>query len=626
MKFAEKYEIAEMVTSGRVTTFLARDRATQESLVVYTFECVGAGAKELSTASIIARFCKLAPNPPGMIVKAGFDEPSSSAFIATKMPDQASLERWVKAYQSFGQPVSPLTPAADSPLQHDPFAKAEHDTGADATMELNAFEVKSAMSKGTPKAPDPADTNASDAFALGGGAGSSKSGGEFTRLFREVNAFQPLQSSKPPAPSKTNNATDAMFGKPGSSSLGAEKPAPKPEAPAPAESSPGSFTREFMGLSAQTDAKQSASPSPAAPPKTEPGSFTREFMAFSQPAAKAPEKPAEVAPPRPAASSSATNFDSIFGKPSAPAMPEPNEAQAGPGEFTKFFQDPFEHPGAPARPISMPDITAPPPQKQAGAFTQMFGPDDVKAAMSQAPPAPVEGPNSSARSFTQIFGNTPGKGSTLGSSTLDTDPNTKASIFDRPSSPPPSFSTPRFEPPAPAPPPAATVLPPDPFRPAISSTPVAPPVNSMFSPTPAPTPAPSPMFGGGGSRPGSVDATNIFRTPSAEAPAAEPVRGGPSEFTMFLSKSQLDASLAGAGGAPPPPVEAPPPPPPPPSPFQFTPPAPPKMPKAPAIKAPKIPGLAEVPKAPASIWPLITVLVALLAIGGMLVMYFVLKH
>jgi len=87
MKFAEKYEIVEMVTSGRVSTFLARERATQDAVVVYTFECVGTGASDLSTASIIARFCSLAPNPPGMIVKAGFDEPSSSAFITTKMPD-----------------------------------------------------------------------------------------------------------------------------------------------------------------------------------------------------------------------------------------------------------------------------------------------------------------------------------------------------------------------------------------------------------------------------------------------------------------------------------------------------------------------------------------------------------
>ena len=67
MKFADKYEILEMVTSGRVSTFLARERASQEAVVVYTFECVGTGASELSTASIISRFCALAPNPPGML-------------------------------------------------------------------------------------------------------------------------------------------------------------------------------------------------------------------------------------------------------------------------------------------------------------------------------------------------------------------------------------------------------------------------------------------------------------------------------------------------------------------------------------------------------------------------------
>src|SRR5579863_6814393 len=67
MKFADKYEILEMVTSGRVSTFLARERASQEAVVVYTFECAGTGAGELSTASIISRFCALAPNPPGII-------------------------------------------------------------------------------------------------------------------------------------------------------------------------------------------------------------------------------------------------------------------------------------------------------------------------------------------------------------------------------------------------------------------------------------------------------------------------------------------------------------------------------------------------------------------------------
>lgn len=595
MKLAEKYEIAEMVTSGRVTTFLARDRATQEALVVYTFECSGTGAKELSTASIIARFCSLAPNPPGIIVKAGFDDASSSAFIATKMPDEAALQGWVKAYQSFFKPA--IAPAADSPLVQDPFAKSDHDTGADATMELNAFEVKSAISRSAPpQAPEPEEVGTTDAFTIGGGK-PAQSGGEFTRLFREVNAFQPVQSSKPPAPAKPVKATDAMFGqKLGGAPLGGEK-SPQPTPPAQAESSPGSFTREFMGLAAEPTPKPSA-PAPATP-KSEPGSFTREFMAFSQPAPQS-EKPAEFSAPKPAGSP-ATSFDNIFGKP--PASPaEAEDPKAGPGEFTRFFQDPFEHPAAPAKPIAMPDITTAPPQKQAGAFTQMFGPGDLKAAAS--PPA-IEDQGAAPGSFTQIFGDVSGgKPSPLGSSTLDANPPARPSMFD----------------PVPAPP-APTVPAPDPFRPAISSTPVAQPVNPFFSPTPSPQPPAANPFA---SRPGSVDATNVFRAPTADAPPVEPVRSGPSEFTMFLSKSQLDASLAAERGVAPPPVAAPPPPPP--APFQFTPPPPPAMPKAPAVKMPKMPGLADAPKPPASIWPLVTVLVALFAIAAMLVMYFALKH
>lgn len=602
MKFAEKYEIAEMVTSGRVTTFLARDRATQEALVVYTFECAGTGARELSTASIIARFCALAPNPPGMIVKAGFDEPSSSAFIATRMPEQAALQGWVKAYQAFGKPAAAAPP--ESPLVQDPFASPEHDSSADATMELSAMEVKSAMSRSAPpQAPEPDASGSTDAFSVGGGAKPGQSGGEFTRLFREVNAFQPLQSSKPPAPAKTANATDAMFGqKLGGAPLGGEKSAP-PAPAAPAEPSPGSFTREFLGLSAEPAAKPSAPAAPAPPvaAKSEPGSFTREFMAFSQPAPRN-EKPAEFSAPSKSAPP-ATSFDNIFGKPAATPSPEEEEAKAGPGEFTRFFQDPFEHPAAPQKPMAMPDITAAPPQKQAGAFTQMFGPGDLKAAAS--PPAPViEEQGAAPGSFTQIFGDVSGgKGTPLGSSTLDTNPPARPSMFD------------------PAPPaPPGPVAPPDPFRPAISSTPVAQPVSPLFSPTPAPQPPAANPFAG---RPGSVDATNIFRAPGADAPPVEPVRGGPSEFTMFLSKSQLDASLASERGAAPPPVAAPPPPP---APFQFTPPAPPKLPKAPAVKMPKVPGMAEVPKPPSSILPLVTVLIALFAIAAMLVMYFALKH
>src|SRR5438270_1785305 len=108
MNFGDRYEITEMVTTGRVSTFVARDRNSEEPVVVYTFECPGAGIGDLSTASIIARFAALAPSPPGIIVKAGFDQATSSAFITTKMPERTQLNDWVRGYQAFGKGPAPI--------------------------------------------------------------------------------------------------------------------------------------------------------------------------------------------------------------------------------------------------------------------------------------------------------------------------------------------------------------------------------------------------------------------------------------------------------------------------------------------------------------------------------------
>src|SRR5215469_14674672 len=113
MKFAERYEIQEMVTSGRVSTFIARDCNSQEPVVVYTFEVTGTPSADLNTASIIGKFATLAPIPAGIILKAGFDEASSSAFITTKMLDSAVLQQWVGAYHNF---VKTATPPPSPPV------------------------------------------------------------------------------------------------------------------------------------------------------------------------------------------------------------------------------------------------------------------------------------------------------------------------------------------------------------------------------------------------------------------------------------------------------------------------------------------------------------------------------
>ncbi len=656
MKFADKYEILEMVTSGRVSTLLARERTTQEPVVVYTFECEATGASELSTASIIARFCALAPNPPGIIVKAGFDEPSSSAFITTKMPDPVALQEWVRAYQSFakpGQPASSPVPKVSSPA-------------SDATAELSAAEVRAVLARsGSPRNQPPKDPppieeigERTAAFSIGDLApgesqsGSSQSGspepaGDFTRLFREVNAFQPLQSpaaaksTGTPTPAKPSDATNALFGEPsGTAFPSRETFAPPPSTP-PA-SSPGSFTREFMALSSDKgELEKSKTPvAPPAAPKT-PGSFTQEFMAVSPQQIESSdgpvEKPGQFPPPAQNSVLSSTMFGSIFGPPSKSESPsassepsstasssnvfaEADSQKGGEGEFTNFFGgSPFAQPGPPPeKPFQVPDLaSSTPPRQQAGDFTRMFGRDDIEPKDSTPLPSIEEA--STPGSFTQIFSEpAPGRAQ-LGSSTLETNPGFR-----------PSSSEPAPVPPSP------------PFQAHGGTASPAPPAQDFFAPrTPPPAPAvPDPLFT---NRSGAREATEVFRAPGSQAPPFEEVASGPSEFTRIISGRQLQDMLSGAppvpgasgGAAGPPPAFAPPPIPQP-GPFSYAPPPPPPPPamKYPPLAAPPAPALPAVPRPafppaaakPASFWPLIAVLTILIAIGAMLVMYFALKH
>lgn len=617
-----------MVTSGRVSTFLARERASQEAVVVYTFECAGTGAGELSTASIISRFCALAPNPPGIIVKAGFDELSSSAFITTKMPEAVALKAWVGAYQAFAKPGT--EPGASPAEAGSLAAKQTSGRTGDETAELSATELRALLAKTGPSPKRPPVENAAQnlggvtaAFSLDTAAPAApQSAGEFTRLFREANTFEPVQSNRAPAVlpvSKPSDATDAIFGELlGGSPLGGHKaaaPVPPKATPTPAEPSPGSFTREFMGLSSEKPAP-AGEPRTPAPPQKEPGAFTREFMAVSQQDFQKSEPPSRREPPpqRPVSSpAQATSFESIFGA-STPAESGGGQAdnqKSGAGEFTSFFRDPFESPGAPEKPIVVPDVASSAPAKPpVGDFTRMFGRDEINAMQAAPPPSQEpEPPPASPGSFTQMFGQPPAgkktQGSQLGQSTLGTSPNVR-----------PSFLEPSGVPPAPADPPRrATPIP-------------AAPSDSIFSRTPTPPPVNQPFM----SRPGSNEATDVFRMPGGDAPPVEPAPSGPSEFTVFLSRSQVNAAMA-----PPPPgpsvpaPTSPPPPAPQPPPFQFTPPPPPpppamKMPVAPAPPAvPAVPAPAAPPKA-AGFWPLIVVLTVLFAIAAMLVMYFALKH
>ncbi len=599
MKVADKYEILEMVTGGRVSTFLARDRATQEPVVVYTFECAGTGAAELSTASIIARFCAVALGPPGIIVKAGFDELSSSAFITTKMPDPVVLKDWIRAYHSALSAPAPGAVAPGTP--------GKIDAVAPETSEIDPTEVKEAWEKSNRPSNQLPDSmgEGTSTFSIGSPVeGSRRSSEDLTRLFREAKAFQPLPAGVP-LRSRDSEVADSIFGGPPKSGF------PMPEKPAPPSSAPGAFTKEFLAISGETgdpariDTPGSSSP----PPQKEPGAFTKEFLAVSQPpgwANQGDDPPQPATPPAP--------FRGRYGPPSS-STPSSNDSgreseieKNGAGDFTSLFGNPFNQPGLPDRPIHLPDMeVAQSPKPQTGDFTSVFGREDIAPSQedsaSALEPEPRPAP---AASFTQIFadGVFPKGGAQLGSSTLDTHPSLRP--IPDPILPP--------SPPVRSPLPSMTLSP----QPDFFSQPIPPPL------PPAPSATDRPFQ----SRTSSSGATETLKTPGGEAPSVEEMPSGRSEFTMFVSRRELITSLPpespatdskGSAFAWPPKPVAPAPPP-------LAPPQPPAI-NSPVAAPPPAPQFAApaVPKA-ASYWPLITVLTILIAIGAMLVMYFVIKR
>ncbi len=148
----------------------------------------------------------------------------------------------------------------------------------------------------------------------------------------------------------------------------------------------------------------------------------------------------------------------------------------------------------------------------------MFGREDIGRGESAPLPRLDSAPAAPAGSFTQMFGQSPSapperpsQSSQLGAATLGTSPNVRASFQDSSS-----------------------------LNPTPAPTPPPPLADSFFSrtPTPGAPPVNQPVV----NRAASM--TDAFRMPTADAPPIEQAPSGPSEFTVFLSRSQLNASLA----------------------------------------------------------------------------------
>jgi hypothetical protein len=627
MKFLNKYELMEPVTSGAVETFVAREISSGERVIVHMF----AGSEVLPDKPALQWALQslrgLAPTPMGSVIEGGRYEQTSHAYLVTKFPaDPVALQHWIRFYR----------------LQ------------AEATQPTLGTPVPLAPTIGT----EPEQ------------AGSEKTNrqpvGEFTRaFFGSTTADVGSQS-----PSASNTLPERKV--PSADDNWSRKPA-------------GAFTKEFLsGLDLGPEIKKSSEPEVAAKEPRKPQSFTAEFLlggneghrAEGKKAPTAREnsisalfgtptpKPTPMAPQPPAASQKRVN-DPLDFSASAP--------KAGTGEFTKFFRGPFGGQSSSGAPADIPATPPSRPKERVGEFTQLFGssskslPGKESGALLE-PAAPTQSGN-----FTEVFG--PAKRSAdltrdvpaSGPSVPPTDISWNEPTPSQAGRPDPSFAVEAKDR-------AATFREPGTPLGSSASTHVAGGGSTAIfaneiawdRPAPArPAPAAEGPAGEVSRNVGSVPeagisapmggvksgATSVF-TPPGSGPAAPPVAvpSGPSEYTRIISPpkpapNEEEKPVPPAPASPAfslPQVAMPPMPMPPASaPAMPHPQAPqpphvqlPHMPQPmpmhvpmPAMQAPQVP---QVPQAPQGkkipYWPLIITMNVLLIVAVALILYFALKH
>jgi hypothetical protein len=315
MKFGEKYELLESLTTGVIETFAANDKVRGERVLVHIVECPAQKPDQTAAEWALESFRRLAPEPPGPILESG-KYGTQYAYVVTKPADDTALKAWVRRYE----------------LQ------------AQETKETKVHAVRAEISS-PPPAPPSALTEPAPAA------------GTMTQLFRDFDSLAKAKSpsvpSVPPAPRPIPSTS-----MPGESGLHAAMPwdppsvkvsppameraeAARPNSPMPAlpdsqispakdSSKPGEFTNFFQGPF-RGDAPSevpSFSSQPLEPPQKKVGEFTALFGQMGAP----PTAP-DASPNKPVGSFTALFRDmeppkqTFSGMPSTPAAviapPEP---------------------------------------------------------------------------------------------------------------------------------------------------------------------------------------------------------------------------------------------------------------------------------------------------------------
>jgi len=368
MKFSEKYELLETLTTGAIETFVANDKVRGERVLVHIVECAPQKDDQTTTEWVLQSFRRLAPDPPGPVLETGKYSGVKYAYVVTKPVDETLVKAWVRRYE----------------LQ------------AEDTKETKAHAVKPEFSAPTP-APRVAPAVITPKEA-------PPAPGQMTQLFRDFDSLAKSKVPEPaippsappvrPAPSTSLpgesglhaadpwDAFSAKAGAPAKEPPFTAPPAPPkpvaPELPPPVARNtgkPGEFTNFFQGpFRGDASDMPAYSSEPIEPPKKKVGEFTAVFGGAT------PSSSATPAPPS-ASGSSFTGMFKDMGTPQ-PSFDAPAPMQGG------VVQPPAQHlPAAPpmnATPVADPVFAAP--------LTPVVIPAPPTPAIPPSPSVPVERP------------------------------------------------------------------------------------------------------------------------------------------------------------------------------------------------------------------------------------------
>ena len=496
MKFAAKYEILEPVTRGSVETFVARPIDTDERVLVHIFECPEQRSDQPTVQWVLESFREVAPAPAELVLATGRYSGTSYAYLATKLPDRARLQEWVRSYeeqQETQERGTPLERASVPELSHEreenslpPASEVDQSTvirGIDQPKEMIIVEELRLNSSA------PSQTKATITGPIIPSGLSDTiidfSGSDFG-LVGKVQQREPSESIEQVSGVKNTPENPAQAASPIMSLLEEQ----------PQSVTPSDEVLNLVGAA--------STPAGLGLPNEAPIDVARE----STPDFASPAETAGI-----------TDLFSF----SDAAQPHTSQGDAKSGEFTRFFQGPFHG----ERPSETPNLSPslPRPGKQSGEFTEIFGKGedspshDTFAWESSVRDVPVK---DDPGGLTQLF-----ESADTGPKILETyEPSPQHTEILENSRKFPAF-----------------------VEPASSSAPVL-PKTSLNSPAEPPVP----KFDSGKSRRDTeeafafrseADATGVFSAPGRGlADASSSPQTGPSDFTRIISGRLIEPTSA----------------------------------------------------------------------------------